>query len=111
MNCGNNKIKQLRTILNKKRITKWKTKTQNTMNKDKLEFKLNALVTVCRQAESKEQIANYIMECADDIMNLFINPNNTSEVCGHYFAATKNGFLPCEFCSEPHPTYPTTTVK
>lgn len=39
------------------------------------------------------------------------NPNNTSEDCGHYFAATKNGFLPCEFCSKPHPTYPTTTVK
>lgn len=25
-------------------------------------------------------------------------------VCDHYFPATQYGYLPCEFCNEPHPT-------
>ena len=51
------------------------------MNSDKLEFKLKALVTVCRLAESKEAEGMYIIECAQDIIKSF-QPKPTCDVCG-----------------------------
>lgn len=66
------------------------------MNKNKLEFKLKALVTVCRASKSKEAEANYIMECVDDILKAY------AQTKGEFFDTvlknTVKGSLNCPEC-------------